>query len=68
MHLVNLQLRLLLLTQVVHHEKLAIGGKTIHETYSVPGTTSKLRCYNSSLWVLYPDKHLVFDSLFTGHY
>jgi hypothetical protein len=56
------------LLDAVHHEKLASEGKLVPETYSLPGSTSKLRCYNPGLWVLYPDTHLEFESMFTGHY
>lgn len=54
--------------EAVHHEKLASAGKFEPETHTLPGSTSVLRRYGPSMWVLYPDKHYMVDSLFTGHY
>jgi hypothetical protein len=56
------------LLEAVHHEKLAAEGKCHPEALTLPGSTSTLRQYKPDLWVLYPDRNLVFDSLFTGHY
>ena len=56
------------LLEAVNHEKEASEGNTTPATYSLPGSKSQLRCYTAGLWILYPETHLVFDSLFTGHY
>jgi len=54
--------------EAVQYEKEASEGNVTPATYSLPDSKSQLRCYKSGLWVLYPETHLVFDSLFTGHY
>jgi hypothetical protein len=56
------------LLDAIHHEKLAASGQLVPETHPLPGTTAQLRRYNSSLWVLYPDREYIFDAVFTGHY